>query len=166
MANSLCLVPGCRSCTLGFRLDFGPAAIGQVAVVRLPGMCPPCAADWDRWLDYKMPPAPISMCQHGNTARGVRDRLAARAEDYYATIRWQQSLIRKQCAEQHTIEALVYAYPEGFRYELHTQIPMPYPCCKHCHHPRHPQFTGHPSPCYHCGLEELARQVRTGAPSA
>jgi hypothetical protein len=39
------------------------------------------------------------------------------------------------------------------------QIPMPYPCCVHCRHPRHPQFTGHPTACYHCGLEKLAQSL-------
>ena len=63
-------------------------------------------------------------------------------------------------AERPVEPMLGYGYPDGFRYELHEQIPMPYPCCEHCRHPRHPQFTGHPSPCYHCELARLADRLR------
>ena len=36
------------------------------------------------------------------------------------------------------------------------KLALPHPCCKHCNHPAHPQFTGHPSPCYRCAVEALA----------
>lgn len=39
------------------------------------------------------------------------------------------------------------------------EITMPYPCCGHCRHPRHPQFTGHPSPCYHCSVVLLRNRM-------
>lgn len=36
------------------------------------------------------------------------------------------------------------------------KLRMPHPCCKHCHHPFHPQIeSGHPSPCWRCEIEAL-----------
>jgi hypothetical protein len=96
--HSLCLVPHCRGC-YGFRLDFSRPGIEQVPAVKLPPLCDACAPAWLAWLDYKPPPPAIQLCTVDNTARGVLDRQRRRAEDYYATIRFQQGLIRKQCAE-------------------------------------------------------------------
>lgn len=98
LADGLCTVPGCAQC-FGFRAGFGQPDIPQVPVVKLPPLCDSCGPAWSSWLDYKPPPAPIQLCTIDNTVRGVRDRQQRRADDYYATIRFQQALIRKQCAE-------------------------------------------------------------------
>ena len=102
LAHSLCLVPHCRGC-YGFRLDFSRPGTAQVPVEKLPPLCGSCGPAWTAWLDYRPPPPPIQLCTIDNTVRGVRDRQRRRAEDHHATVRFQQGLIRKQCAEaNHT----------------------------------------------------------------
>jgi hypothetical protein len=42
------------------------------------------------------------------------------------------------------------------------KLELPHPCCRHCAHPVHPQFTGHPSPCWACEVAALMERVRRG----
>jgi hypothetical protein len=64
--------------------------------------CPPCSAAWLAWLDWTMPPPPIRLDGTGiRTARDVREAQQRRADDYYATIRYQQDLITRICAARH-----------------------------------------------------------------
>ena len=65
-------------------------------------MCGPCSAEWMAWLDYSPPPPPIRL--DGTGIRTVRDVQAAqerRYQDWRDTVRFQQDLIRRQCAAGH-----------------------------------------------------------------
>jgi hypothetical protein len=64
-------------------------------------LCPSCAEESARWLDYRPRPS-IQLITPGRTS--VRDVLNAqhfRAQDTYALIRSQQALIRRICERKH-----------------------------------------------------------------
>ncbi len=66
-------------------------------------LCPPCQAASNRWLDAKMPPAPLSIAYGSGAAydvtpRGITERRKARADDWYALVRRQRAGIRDACA--------------------------------------------------------------------
>lgn len=68
-----------------------------------PRLCPTCAVEITRWYDYR-PTQPVRIANHGSaddTLTRRADVLRARFESWRDTIRYQQDLIRRQCAEQH-----------------------------------------------------------------
>jgi hypothetical protein len=66
-----------------------------------PPTCPPCRAQRQRWLDYRLPP--VRGFTHGSGApydgstAGIRDARHARYEQWRSTVRFQMDLIAKQC---------------------------------------------------------------------
>ena len=42
------------------------------------------------------------------------------------------------------------------------RLVLAHPCCRHCDHPVHPQFTGHPGPCWACEVAALMARVGEG----
>lgn len=58
-------------------------------------LCPLCAAESDRWLDYR-PPVPLRLHTIGEGTHGVRH--GARVLD---TIRAQRALIAEACRRDH-----------------------------------------------------------------
>ena len=60
-------------------------------------LCPACAAESLRWLDYRLPPAPIQLIDIGGGSRNAADRRTARARQWRDTITTQQRLIREFC---------------------------------------------------------------------
>lgn len=64
-------------------------------------LCPSCAEESVRWLDYR-PPAQIRIhTAGGDSLRAVLSRQTLRANDIYDTIRSQQALIRDICERKH-----------------------------------------------------------------
>lgn len=61
--------------------------------------CPPCAEAWARWLDYRLPPPPIQLITIGGRLKDVQDAQEARFREWRDTIRFQQGLIDRLCAE-------------------------------------------------------------------
>lgn len=65
--------------------------------------CDACRAEIARWYDYRLP-RPVQFANHGGydeTGRGIADNGSARYEQWRDTVRYQQDLIRQQCAAQH-----------------------------------------------------------------
>ncbi|AIM40927.1 hypothetical protein SEA_AELIN_79 [Mycobacterium phage Aelin] len=62
-------------------------------------LCAACQAASDKWLDYRITPSIkiASGSARDDTLDGVRDRRAARFQEWRDTINRQQALIRKQC---------------------------------------------------------------------
>lgn len=61
-------------------------------------MCEEHTKQYNAWLDYRMPAAPIQLCTPGVSS--VRDVLWARktrSDDHYNLIRSQQALIKQIC---------------------------------------------------------------------
>lgn len=74
-------------------------------------LCPPCQAERQRWLDYRLPP--VLAIAHGSgapydvSAAGLRDKRRSRFEEWRSTIRFQMDLIASQCrAARHVAEPL------------------------------------------------------------
>jgi hypothetical protein len=70
-----------------------------------PPVCGPCSAEMGRWLDTSPSTLlPRLGFAHGSgaaydvSAAGLRDRRAARHEEWAATVRRQRALIREGCA--------------------------------------------------------------------
>lgn len=73
-----------------------------------PRVCGPCRAEITRWYDY-LAPRPVQFANHADyddTGRGIADNGRTRFEQWQTTVRYQQDLIRRQCAEQHGREPL------------------------------------------------------------
>lgn len=64
----------------------------------LPG-CDPCWAAWHRWLDYRIPPAPIVLCSPNRGVREIAASAERRYQDWRDTIRWHQDHTARLCAE-------------------------------------------------------------------
>ena len=62
-------------------------------------MCPPCAAFWLRWLDYRLPPPPIRLCTPGASVREVKSMQEARYREWRETVRFEQDLTVRLCRE-------------------------------------------------------------------
>lgn len=63
-------------------------------------MCPPCSALWMRWLDYRLPPAPIRLDGTGiRTVSDIREYHERRYKQWRDEIRWQQAHIERLCRE-------------------------------------------------------------------
>lgn len=63
------------------------------------GLCPPCRVEHDRWLDYRLAPAPIRLITIGtNRVQDVVALRGLRFEQWRETVRTQQDLIRAGCA--------------------------------------------------------------------
>ena len=66
--------------------------------------CAPCARAWARWLDYRLAPPPIQLITIGGRLRDVQDGQESRFRQWRDTIRFQQDLIDRLCAEGHHAE--------------------------------------------------------------
>lgn len=67
-------------------------------------LCPPCADEWQRWLDYQWGQPYRRWVEGFGGDRGGRlsgYNYAARAQERAETIRFQQGLIRRTCTENH-----------------------------------------------------------------
>lgn len=68
-------------------------------------LCEPCAADYNRWLDYR-PDYPVGLVSIGiNTPRAVAESRHLCAEDTRRTIRNQLDLITAICKRDHRPQA-------------------------------------------------------------
>jgi hypothetical protein len=79
---------------------------GQEALFA-PAMCDPCRDEWLRWLDYRTP-RPVQIVNHATydaTPAGVASNRKAAAGRTAETIRFQQALIRRLCAEGSHVSA-------------------------------------------------------------
>lgn len=61
-------------------------------------LCPEHRAEWDRWLDYRLPPAPVRLIVIGNRAWNADEARRARFAAWRATIASQHALILDACA--------------------------------------------------------------------
>ncbi len=76
----------------------------------LPPMCGSCAGEWAAWLDIIPRPAfriwpGIGARTYDETGTGIEWLRAAKADDIYGTIRWQQEHIERLCAEGNHVAA-------------------------------------------------------------
>jgi hypothetical protein len=62
-------------------------------------LCEPCQGLHTRWLDYTLPPPPIQLITIGNTAREMAAHQERRFTEWRDTIRFEQGLTVKHCAE-------------------------------------------------------------------
>ena len=92
----LCTVAWCKCLRFGFEPGREVTEAGRVDQGAL---CAPCAAYWSSWLDYTLPAPPIQLCTIDNSARGVADRQRRRFCEWRDTVRFQQGLTVKLCAE-------------------------------------------------------------------
>lgn len=66
-------------------------------------LCEPCAEESSRWLDYRAPRTArfASGSRRDDDPAGVTDNLRGRFDDWRATVRGQQALIREHCMREH-----------------------------------------------------------------
>lgn len=64
-----------------------------------PPLCPPCAAERLRWLDYTLPHPPIRLITIGNSVREMKDAQEARYRDWRDTVNFHMDLIARQCEQ-------------------------------------------------------------------
>lgn len=73
-------------------------------------LCRGCADESNRWLDTR--PSRLrgvrfaAHAEYDDTARGVTDNRRARHEHWARLVRFQQGLIREQCARDHAVGQL------------------------------------------------------------
>lgn len=66
------------------------------------GLCEDHAAQWNAWSDYRLvvPFRINSATSYDDSLRGLRDRRKRLVDDWRDTIRFQQNLIRRICANR------------------------------------------------------------------
>lgn len=88
-------------------------------------LCAPCKKKSDGWLDYRVSPSLkiASGASRDDTPAGVADARRARYDTWRNTIRTQQELIRRLCAEQHqAVEAPSSQYTLDSVPVLHSKV--------------------------------------------
>jgi hypothetical protein len=60
-------------------------------------LCAEHYRQWQAWLDYRPPPAPMAIITPGNSVREIAARQQRRFEDWRDTIRIQQAAIVAAC---------------------------------------------------------------------
>ncbi len=64
-------------------------------------LCAEHRAEWDRWLDYRLPPAPVRLIVIGARMFDAQEARRLRFADWRATIAAQHGLILAAC-QAHT----------------------------------------------------------------
>lgn len=63
-------------------------------------MCPSHKKSWDEWMDYRLPPPPITLLQVGRpSARGIQEQQEARYREWKDTMNFQLGLIAGWCRD-------------------------------------------------------------------
>lgn len=69
-------------------------------------LCASCFAEYVRWLDTRPStfhgPRIASHAEYDDTARGMEDNRRGRHQAWARLVRFQQALIREQCARDHS----------------------------------------------------------------